>query len=107
MPEQEMVPDTRITAAPVALRALVSAEALVTVVVAALPPPVVPPFWVAQPTRPVCGGLFVGGGVDGGGVLGGGVLGSGGVVGVVAPVQATLFRVKLAGPSCAHAASFR
>ncbi|MFJ6164512.1 hypothetical protein ACIQH6_05280 [Micromonospora orduensis] len=91
MPEQEMVPDTRITAAPVAFSALVSAEALVTVVVAALPPPVVPPFWVAQPTRPVCGGL-VGGGVVGGGVVGGGV-----VVGVVPPVQATLLRVKLVG----------
>src|SRR6185369_16219329 len=53
MPEQEIVPDTRITAALVEPSALVSADALVTVVVAALPPPVVPPFWVAQPTRPV------------------------------------------------------
>ena len=43
--------------------ALVRAEALVTVVGAALPPPVVPPFWVAQPTRPVragCGGWLLG-----------------------------------------------
>src|SRR5687767_11667927 len=55
MPEQEIVPDTRITAALVEASAVVSADALVTVVVAALPPPVVPPFWVPQPTRPVCG----------------------------------------------------
>lgn len=91
MPEQVMVPDTRITAAPVAFSALVSAEAVVTVVMAALPPPVVPPFWVAQPTS-VDGCWVLGGGVlDGGGVVGGGV------VGVVLPVQATLFRVKLLG----------
>ena len=51
MPEQEIVPDTRMTAAELEPAAVVSAEALVTVVVAALPPPVVPPFWVAQPTR--------------------------------------------------------
>jgi hypothetical protein len=51
MPEQEMVPDTRITAALLEPSAVVSADAEVTVVVAALPPPVVPPFWVAQPTR--------------------------------------------------------
>ncbi|MFC7649452.1 hypothetical protein ACFQX6_60485 [Streptosporangium lutulentum] len=53
MPEQEIVPDTRITAAPLAESALVSAEALLTVVDEALPPPVVPPPWVAHPTRPV------------------------------------------------------
>jgi hypothetical protein len=44
MPEQEIVPDTRMTAALVEPTAVVSAEALVTVVAAALPPPVVPPF---------------------------------------------------------------
>ncbi|MEV6799154.1 hypothetical protein AB0M91_12535 [Micromonospora rifamycinica] len=95
MPEQLMVPETRITAAPVAFNALVSAEAVVTVVAPALPPPVVPPFWVAQPTRPVCG--WLGGGVVAGGVVGGGVVGGGvadgGVVGApvgaVLPVQVT------------------
>jgi len=78
MPEHEMVPEIRITDALVAPSAVVSALALVTVVVGALPPPVVPPFWVAQPTRPVCGGpggpVLVGGGwlleLD---VVGGGV----------------------------------
>jgi hypothetical protein len=44
MPEQEIVPDTRMTAAELEPTAEVRAEALVTVVVAALPPPVVPPF---------------------------------------------------------------
>ena len=53
IPEQEIVPDTRMTAAPLADSALVSPEALLTGTVAALPPPVVPPPWVAQPTRPV------------------------------------------------------
>jgi hypothetical protein len=53
MPEHEIVPEIRITDALVAPSAEVSADALVTVVTAALPPPVVPPFWVAQPTRPV------------------------------------------------------
>src|SRR5262245_38096978 len=44
MPEQEIVPDTRITAALDAERALVRADAVVTVVAEAPPPPVVPPF---------------------------------------------------------------
>src|SRR4029079_14581657 len=79
MPEHEIVPEIRITDALDEPTAVVSALALVTVVVAALPPPVVPPFWVAQPTRPVCGGpggpVLVGGGwlleldVVGGGVV--------------------------------------
>jgi hypothetical protein len=55
---------------------------------------VVPPFWVAQPTRPVCGcpGGVVGGGVVGGGVVGGGVEGggvAGGLVGGVVPEPST------------------
>ncbi|BBH71644.1 hypothetical protein ACTI_83290 [Actinoplanes sp. OR16] len=53
MPLQEMVPETRMFAAAVEARAVVSADALVTVVVAADPPPVVPPFCVAHPTRSV------------------------------------------------------
>jgi hypothetical protein len=61
MPEQEMVPETRMTAAELEPSAVVSAEALVTVVVAALPPPVVPPFWVAQPTRSVIAASVLGG----------------------------------------------
>jgi hypothetical protein len=52
MPEQEMVPETRITREVLPETALDSAEELVTVVAAALPPPVVPPPCVAQPTRP-------------------------------------------------------
>jgi hypothetical protein len=44
MPEQEMVPDTRMTAAELEPTVVVRADALVTVVVTALPPPVVPPF---------------------------------------------------------------
>ena len=56
MPEQEIVPDTRTTGADPD-SALVSAEALVTVVVGPEPPPVVPPFCDAQPTRPVAGGV--------------------------------------------------
>src|SRR5688572_16580923 len=59
MPEQEIVPDTRITDALLELSALDNADELVTVVLDALPPPVVPPFCVAQPTRPVCGGVVV------------------------------------------------
>jgi hypothetical protein len=51
MPEQEIVPDTRMTAGALAPTAAVRADALLTVVVAAEPPPVVPPFRVAQPTR--------------------------------------------------------
>ncbi|WP_347586440.1 hypothetical protein [Acrocarpospora sp. B8E8] len=95
MPEQEIVPDTRITAAPVPEAALVRADALVTVVVAALPPPVVPPPWVAQPTRPV---VLVGGGeVDG---LGEGVgvgVGLGDGESVTEPVHAIPLRVKEVG----------
>jgi hypothetical protein len=53
MPEQEMVPETRMTAALAEPTAVVSASALVTVVAAAPPPPLVPPFWVPQPTRAV------------------------------------------------------
>ncbi len=99
MPEQLIVPDTRITAALDELTAERSADSLVTVVEEALPPPVVPPFWVAQPTRPV--GTGPGGGVVGGGVVGGVVVGGGvvppGVVGVTPPVQDTPLRVKLVG----------
>src|SRR5689334_5761714 len=61
MPEQEMVPETRMTAAELEPSAVVSAEALVTVVVPALPPPVVPPFWVAQPTRSATPARVLGG----------------------------------------------
>src|SRR5690606_2931430 len=53
MPEHEIVPETRITFALSLLTAELSADALVTVVAGAFPPPVVPPFCVAQPTRPV------------------------------------------------------
>src|SRR5689334_9521501 len=61
MPEQEMVPETRMTAAELEAAGEVRAEALVTVVVAALPPPVVPPFWVPQPTRSVMAARVLGG----------------------------------------------
>ncbi|MFC6087617.1 hypothetical protein, partial [Sphaerisporangium aureirubrum] len=60
MPEQLIVPDTRITPLPDAVSALVSAEELVTVVAEALPPPVVPPPCVAHPTSPPGGGPVVG-----------------------------------------------
>jgi len=50
MPEHEIVPEMRMTAALVPETALVSEEALFTVTAEALPPPVVPPPWVAQPT---------------------------------------------------------
>ena len=57
IPEHEIVPETRTTAAPVPDAALTSADELVTVVAAADPPPVVPPFCDAHPTRPVAGGV--------------------------------------------------
>ncbi|MCG5216387.1 hypothetical protein [Streptosporangium sp. KLBMP 9127] len=50
--EQEMLPETRITAGFVPAAAVTNAEALVTVVAEALPPPVVPPPCVAQPVGP-------------------------------------------------------
>src|SRR5688572_13632070 len=53
MPEHEIVPEMRTTLAVVPETALASADELVTVVAEALPPPEVPPPWVAQPTRPV------------------------------------------------------
>ncbi|GAA4971846.1 hypothetical protein GCM10023334_096520 [Nonomuraea thailandensis] len=53
MPEQEIVPETLITAAEPDDRALVRAEAEETVVAGTLPPPVVPPPCVAQPTSGV------------------------------------------------------
>ncbi|GLY47073.1 hypothetical protein Lesp01_07290 [Lentzea sp. NBRC 102530] len=48
----EMVPDTRITAALDDFAAATNADAVVTVIGEALPPPVVPPPCVAQPTSP-------------------------------------------------------
>src|SRR3954464_11894078 len=68
MPEHAMLPEIRITAALLDEIALVRADALVTVVAGALPPPGVPPFCVAQPARPVCG--CEGGGSDEGGSVG-------------------------------------
>ncbi|WP_327699172.1 hypothetical protein [Streptomyces sp. NBC_00459] len=53
IPEQLIVPETRITDALPDEIALLSADALLTVTVEALPPPVVPPPCVAQPTRSV------------------------------------------------------
>ena len=50
MPEHEIVPEMRMTAALVPETALVSEEALFTVTAEALPPPAVPPPWVAQST---------------------------------------------------------
>src|SRR5919197_1789563 len=64
--EQVKLPLTRMTFGPAAATAVLSWSSEVTVIGAALPPPVVPPFWVAQPTRPVVGGgvlVFVGVGV--------------------------------------------
>ena len=78
IPEHEIVPETRTTAEPVPEAALTSADELVTVVADAEPPPLVPPFCDAQPTRPVAGGV-VGLRRRGGGVVG--LLVGGGVVG--------------------------
>ncbi|GLH99100.1 hypothetical protein Pa4123_43750 [Phytohabitans aurantiacus] len=49
MPLIEIVPDTRMTREPLACMLLIRADAVVTVTGEALPPPLVPPPWVAQP----------------------------------------------------------
>ncbi len=49
MPDSEMMPDTRMMVRLLDCSALSSAEALVTVTVEPPAPPVVPPFWLAQP----------------------------------------------------------
>src|SRR5688572_17419230 len=108
MPEQEMVPETRITAGPDADSALVSAEALLTVVGEALPPPVVPPPWVPQPTRPPGGGGGGGDEVEVGGrdvVVGGREVEVGGRLVDVGPVprlQTVPLRLKLVGAGLAE-----
>src|SRR5215470_3902456 len=61
--EQVKLPLTRMVSAPLAAASVVSADRLVTVTVGPLPPPVVPPFIVAQPTRPL---VLPGGGEVGG-----------------------------------------
>src|SRR5687767_9217147 len=55
IPEQENELVTRTTEAFVPLTAEASADELPTLTDELLPPPVVPPFWVAQPTRPLGG----------------------------------------------------
>ncbi|GAB3965785.1 hypothetical protein GCM10027615_11530 [Plantactinospora veratri] len=49
MPLIDRLPETRITRAPLACISLTNWLPLVTVTGEALPPPVVPPHWVAQP----------------------------------------------------------
>src|SRR5690242_5438896 len=49
MPDSEIMPDTRMICRLLDCSALSSADALVTVTVAPPAPPVVPPFWLAQP----------------------------------------------------------
>jgi hypothetical protein len=51
LPDRVIVPETRITRQPLACILLIRSAAVLTVTAVALPPPVVPPPWVAQPCR--------------------------------------------------------
>src|SRR5262245_16024848 len=52
MPLSEIIPEIRMIREPLVCSAESSADAEVTVTVEPPAPPVVPPFWAAQPTRP-------------------------------------------------------